>query len=276
MGQAWLLRTKGPGAGGGGSQESRARQQQSHVLRALGSHRGWCPGEGQSSRAGRGGSAGPQGPEPTPAPPHPPLGTQTGTRGSTSHLRKRNLGHGCPRLGFFCREIRSPPPPPDPVAAESGARGGGGGAKSQPLPAAAWAGSKIAEAQLPPPGPARPAGPAPLPRDHSILSARQHRKGPTRGWGHRGLGQDRLGACVVGQIPSWGTEQTRARAWGRFRGGGARESGCRDEELGEGRAGPPGSGNGESEGSEVQMYSAHGKQGPFGAPLCGGHLPDQA
>lgn len=55
-----------------------------------------------------------------------------------------------------------------------------------------------------------------------------------------------------------------------------RESGCRDEELGEGRAGPPGSENGESEGSEVQMYSAHGQQGPLRALLCRGHLPDQA
>lgn len=128
-GQAWLLRTKGPGAGaGGGSQESRARRQQSHVLRALGTHRGWCPGEGQSSRGGRGGSTQPQGPEPTPAPPHPPAGNPDRNPGLDFPPSQKKSGPWVPQAGvFLSRNPVSPPHHPtlrllsqEPGAGEGG------------------------------------------------------------------------------------------------------------------------------------------------------------
>ena len=163
-------------AGPGGSK--------SNLLRALGSHRGWCPGEGQSSRAGRGPSARPQGPDPTPAPPHPPAGNPDRNPGLDFPPSQKKSGPWVPQAGFFGREIRSPPTNPTLwlLSQEPGA--GNRGAKSQPLPAAAWAGSEIAEAR---PGPARgTSAPATGPQHPLCPSAQEGT--------HLGLGTPRPGA----------------------------------------------------------------------------------
>lgn len=128
-GQAWLLRTKGPGAGaGGGSQESRARRQQSHVLRALGTHRGWCPGEGQSSRGGEGRQHTAPGPRadssPTPSSCWEPR-QEPGARLPT--FAKEIWAMGAPGWGFFVEKSGLPPHHPtlrllsqEPGAGEGG------------------------------------------------------------------------------------------------------------------------------------------------------------
>lgn len=177
---------------GGSHRRAEPGGSENHILRALGTHRGWCPGKGSPAGRGGGQRATPR-PRAGSSPTRPPillLGTQTEPRARLPTFAKEIWAMGAPGWGFFCREIRSPL---RPAAAESGARAGGGRAKSQPLPAA-WAGSELAEAQLPPRGPARPG-----PQDQHPRHGTKHplcsppRKGPAWGCGHRGLGQDRPG-----------------------------------------------------------------------------------
>lgn len=206
-------------AGPGGSK--------SHLLRALGSHRGWCPGEGQSSRAGRGPSARPQGPDPTPAPPHPPAGNPDRNPGLDFPPSQKKSGPWVPQAGFFGREIRSPPTNPTLwlLSQEPGA--GNRGAKSQPLPAAAWAGSEIAEAR---PGPrdqcprhGTTASSLPVSTGRDPLGA-----GDTEAWGRTGRAracsarsppgaQSRcgLGPGDISEVEGHGNQAAGTKSWGR-------------------------------------------------------------
>lgn len=194
-------------------------------------------------------------------PPHPPAGNPDRTRGSTSHLRKRNLGHRCPGLGFFsCQEIRSPL---HPAAAESGARGGGGGSKSQPLPAA-QAGSELAEAQLPPRGLARPG------TKHSLCPP--PRKGPAWGCRHRGLGQDRPGDARLARPPPGA--RSRLGPGDSFEVEGRRNQTAGAKNRGRAGQAHPAAGTERMKAQSWRLTAPMAQQGPRGAPLCRGRLPD--
>lgn len=177
------------GGGRGGHRRAGPGGRKSHLLRALGSHRGWCPGEGQSCRAGRGAQRAAPGPRPdsspTPSSCWEPR-QEPGARLPT--FTKEIWAMGAPGWVFRSRNPVSPHQP-DPVAAESGARGGGTGGPNH----SAFQQQRGQEARLLKPGPARgTSAPATGPQHPLCPSAQEGT--------HLGLGTPRPGAGQAGRV----------------------------------------------------------------------------
>ena len=149
---------------------------------------------------------------------------------------------------------------------------GEGGSKSQPLPAAR-AGSELAEAQLPPRGLARPGPQDQHPRHgtkHSLCSPL--RKGPTWGCRHRGLGQDRPGDAWLARPPPGA--RSRLGPGDSFEVEGRRNQAAGAKNRGRAGQAHPTVGTARMK-AQSWRHTAHmAQQGPLGAPLCRGRLPD--
>lgn len=168
-------------------------------------------------------------------PPDLLLGTQVGTQGSTCHLHQRNMGNGCPGLGFY-RETRFPPPcgcrvrspglgGGTRITTPSSSRGRKLSTRSPGPRRAPAAGPGEGGSQLtPPPQDPRP----PHPHSSALERAPGGKLSPGTGQG--------MCPCLATCPPRRGTgtcggQGHWAQAWGPSQGKQALESGCRGEEL---------------------------------------------